>query len=56
MVTIKFTAEKTPKQFILIPSMGVDWSEVKDSKLLGVAFAWLPWILYIELAWQRSRK
>lgn len=56
MLTIKFTAERTPKQLILIPTVGVDWSNAKDSNSFGVAFAWLPWILYIELVWQKSRK
>lgn len=56
MLTIKFTAERTPKQFILIPTAGVDWSDVKDRNSFSVVFAWLSWILYIELAWQKSRK
>ena len=56
MITVKFTVERQPKQLILIPSMGIDWSDVKDSNSLGIAFAWLPWILYIELAWQKCRK
>lgn len=56
MVTVKFIAERQPKQLILIPSVGIDWSDTKDSNSLGIAFVWLSWILYIELAWQKNRK
>lgn len=56
MLTIEFTAERTPKQLILIPIVGADWSNAKDSNSFGMAFAWLSWILYTELAWQKSRK
>ena len=53
MVTLKITTEKVNKQFVIAPTVVVDYSDKATIELL---FGWLNGMLCISISWARKAK
>lgn len=51
MVTLKFTAEKTSKQLVIIPTVAVDYSDKAKKATIELFFGWLNGILGVSINW-----
>ena len=60
MVTLKFTAEKTNREFIIFPTVVVDYPENYSGKTekttIGLLFCWLNRMLGISISWTHKAK
>lgn len=56
MVTLKFTAEKTSKQLVIIPTIVVDYSDKAKKATIELFFGWLNGMLGVSISWTRKVK
>ena len=56
MVTLKFTAEKTSKWLVIIPTVVVDYSDKAKKATIALFFGWLNGMLGIYISWTRKVK
>ena len=56
MVTLKFTAEKTSEQLVIIPTVVVDYSDKAKKATIGLLFGWLNGTLGVSISWTRKVK
>lgn len=56
MVTLKFTAEKTSKWLVIIPTVVVDYSDKAKKATIALFFGWLNGMLGIYISWTRKAK
>lgn len=56
MVTLKFTAEKTSKLLVIIPTVVVDYSDKAKKATIALLFSWLNGMLFIHISWTRKAK
>ena len=56
MVTLKFTAEKTSKRLVIIPTVAVDYSDKAKKATIELFFGWLNGMLYVSISWTRKVK
>lgn len=54
MVTLKFTAEKTSKQLVIIPTVVYDYSDKVKNATADLYFCWLNGMFYISISWTRE--
>lgn len=60
MVTLKFTAEKADREFIIFPTVVVDYPENYSSKTekttIELLFCWLNRIIGVSMSWTHKAK
>ena len=56
MITLKFTAEKTDREFIIFPTVVVDYSGKTEKTTIGLLFCWLNRILGVSISWTHKAK
>lgn len=60
MVTLKFTTEKANRQFVIFPTVIVDYPENYSGKAenttIGLFFGWLNRVLGVSISWTRKTK
>ena len=60
MVTLKFTAEKASREFIIFPTVVVDYPENYSGKTekttIGLLFGWLNRTFDVSISWTRKTK
>ena len=60
MVTLKFTAEKASREFIIFPTVVVDYPENYSSKTekttIGLLFGWLNRTFDVSISWTCKAK
>lgn len=56
MITLKITTEKANKQFFIIPSAMVDYSDKAEKATIDLFFGWLNGILGVSINWTREAK
>ena len=54
MITLKFAAEKTGKQLVIIPTVVVDYSDKAKNATVDLYFCWLNGMFYISISWTRE--
>ena len=56
MVTLKFTAEKTGKRLVIIPTVVVDYSDKAKKATVELFFGWLNGMFGISISWASKVK
>lgn len=56
MVTLKFTAEKTSKRLVIIPTVVYDYSDKAKKATIELFFGWLNGMLDVSISWTRKVK
>ena len=60
MITLKFTTEKANRQFIIFPTVVVDYPENYSGKAekttIGLLFGWLNSTFDVSISWTRKAK
>ena len=54
MIALKFSTEKVGKQFIIIPTAVVDYSDKAKKATIELTFGWLNRMLIISINWSRK--